>query len=454
MTTSKRGTKRQSLDMHPIAIGNGYTPIKWLSPIVIPFVVDFLDTDTTIAFTSPLSKAWRRELGQVSPHLWRAVLGNRVLHLNPHIQRIPTILRKYIHDIEHTTKDTVSILTFVRLRQFTEMHTLCLSGCYSVTDDALGWLTNLNLISLDIGGCDRVTDHGLGHLSHMRLKYLNIRQCHDVTDYGIAKLKRMPLGTLYMHWCRKITDKAFKHMENMPLTSLDVSECRNINFPTEVLDELANLPLRRLDLSFCDVTDDILAELVTRLPGLTQLALSGCSGITDEGIAHLKTLQQLTSLDVSGCRNITDTALGHLSSMPLENLNITRCYHITDYGIEELKRLPLQTIAMKGCYRITENTCKQMQHMPLTALDVSLCAGITAKAIGHLAPLPLKSLIVSPRGFVDEIVEQIGTCLPQLEHLVITQCDISGHALAYLTSLPLTSFRLSRYDYTNTRQLI
>lgn len=66
------------------------------------------------------------------------------------------------------------------------------------------------------------------------------------------------------------------------------------------------------------------------LPNLTQLSLSGCSKVTDDGVELIaENLPRLRTLDLSWCSRITDAALeyiacdlNHLEELTLDRYSI------------------------------------------------------------------------------------------------------------------------------------
>ena len=115
--------------------------------------------------------------------------------------------------------------------------------------------------------------------------------------------------------------------------SLDLSQ-------TSVTEKgLALLPLRKLralDLSHCALTDAS-AEVVARIPSLSELKLSGVK-IDDAGLARLAALKNLETLDLART-DITDGGLVHLSALPMLRTLSLHGDRVTDAALAHLERL-------------------------------------------------------------------------------------------------------------------
>ncbi len=122
---------------------------------------------------------------------------------------------------------------------------------------------------------------------------IRIRQCDDATLQEIFEEIR-PSGNL---------------------THLNISENRKVT--EDGLLGLIHFPhLIELNLSSCDITDDIFLTL-RKLSGLRNLNLSFCNRISDVGLKSLRDLRHLTYLDLQGCPRITRAGLAKLDRADL-----------------------------------------------------------------------------------------------------------------------------------------
>jgi hypothetical protein len=66
--------------------------------------------------------------------------------------------------------------------------------------------------------------------------------------------------------------------------------------------------------------------------------LSFCAGVTDAGLAHLKSFPGLRQLLLRGCPRITDAGLLHLHHLPtLQTLELTDCKGLTPDALAALQ---------------------------------------------------------------------------------------------------------------------
>lgn len=130
------------------------------------------------------------------------------------------------------------------------------------------------------------------------------------------------LRTLRLARCPLLTEKAFpsslgpepdavsvgseKPLPPRPITWLDT-------LPPLILRHSAE-NLRVLDLAFCKITDDAIEGIVTHAPKIQSLILSGCSLLTDRGVASISKLgEHLDVLMLAHVANITDRAVVRLA---------------------------------------------------------------------------------------------------------------------------------------------
>jgi Leucine Rich repeat len=127
-----------------------------------------------------------------------------------------------------------------------------------------------------------------------------------------------------------------------------------------------------LDLSGLTISDDDLKQIIEKYQkmgkGITSIKLAHCSAITDEGLEHFAHLP-LKKLDLSNC-NITDKGLKHLAHLYLKQLNLSYCFYITDKGLEHLSRLPLIELDLSYCDRISDEGFEHLAHVYLKIKDL------------------------------------------------------------------------------------
>ena len=120
-----------------------------------------------------------------------------------------------------------------------------------------------------------------------------------------------------------------------------------------------------------------LRDVISGLPAVESLDLSGCYNVTDIGIAHALTANvlSLTRLNLSLCKQITDSSLGRIAQhLPnLQDLDLGGCCNVTNAGLLlvawGLKRL--KSLNLRSCWHISDN-------------GIASIAGLNAEAEGNL----------------------------------------------------------------------
>lgn len=110
-----------------------------------------------------------------------------------------------------------------------------------------------------------------------------------------------------------------------------------------------------------DVTDCTIRHIVRFCPQLTNLNLSDCQLITDEGLRCLAGYSSIKVLILQNCRKITDIGLSHLKNTchRLETLHLGGCNLISDNGIIGLVTASGNTIRrinLSDCSHVTGST--------------------------------------------------------------------------------------------------
>ena len=298
------------------------------------------------------------------------------------------------------------------IAKFKSLQTLDL-GVTQVTDAGMAQLqglSNLKSLSLPVSATDK-SMAVVGRFSN--LETLHISQ-NRITEKGIAELKQLKnLKTLTLSnldannsggivdalihggpaHTNNFTDRGLAHLAELPsLESLDIS-----GNPRITGTGLAGFKsLKAVTLNGNGLTDAGLKS-VARLTTLQSLNLnlSGNKGITDAGIAELKSLQHLLpSLDLSDTR-VTDAGLKELAALQgLQALNLNHT-SIGDDGLAELKRLPaLKSIELQST-NITDAGAKHLSEFP--ALESVDLWGTLVTEVG-LHELPHLKRLLAPVG--------------------------------------------------------
>ncbi|XP_055637481.1 F-box/LRR-repeat protein 14 [Toxorhynchites rutilus septentrionalis] len=289
------------------------------------------------------------------------------------------------------------------------LESLNLSGCYNITDIALGhaFPTDLpNLKVLDLSLCKQVTDSSLGRIAqHLKnIEVLELGGCCNITNtgllliaWGLKKLKRLNLRS-----CWHVSDQGIGHLAGigkeavdgtLALEYLGLQDCQRLS--DESLRHIAQglTSLKSINLSFCvSITDSGLKHLA-KMAKLEELNLRACDNISDIGIAYLtEGGSSISSLDVSFCDKIADQALTHISQglFHLKSLSLSAC-QITDEGLEKIAKSlhDLETLNIGQCSRVTDRGLEIIAEelKNLCAIDLYGCTRLSPVGLSKIYKL-------------------------------------------------------------------
>ena len=190
----------------------------------------------------------------------------------------------------------------------------------------------------------------------------------------------------------------------------------------ERLEQLEGLHENGIEQTMHSLTDDQL-KYITALKNLRLINLSSAINLTDEGIAHLKSLSKLETVILKDVI-INDKSLEHLSKMPnLRSLDLTKS-KFTDHGLECLDILPnLKALVLDGT-SITDENINQL--LKLSKLEgVSLRdTKVTDRGLMLLTSLPHLKIIAIPEGKVTKDgIKQFKTMMPNTRIDVVPDRD-------------------------------
>ena len=382
--------------------------ISCLFPEILAMIFSYLEVKDK-GRASQVCMAWRD--AAYNRIVWRGVEAK--LHLrwaNPSL--FPSLVKRGIKRVQ-----ILSLRRSLRdvITGISNVESLNLSGCYSVTDIGLGHafvqdistLTVLNLSlckqvtdsslgriaqylknleTLELGGCSNITSTGLLLIAWglRKLKRLNLRSCRHVSDQGIGHLGGLSpnsahgcleLEYLGLQDCQKLTDQALKH----------------ISF------QLVNL--KGINLSFCGSVTDTGLRFLSKMPSLRELNLRSCDNVSDIGVGFLaEGGSRITSLDVSFCERIGDQALVHISQglFQLQCLSLSAC-NISDEGLNKVVRNlhDLTTLNIGQCSRVSDKGLALIAgHIKnLKSIDLYGCTKITTVGLERIMQLPKLSTL-------------------------------------------------------------
>jgi hypothetical protein len=137
--------------------------------------------------------------------------------------------------------------------------------------------------------CFGFTDKRLAMYTRIfpKTQTLSLRSCHAVTSKGLQKLRDC------------------KDLRELDLYHTDTND--------EVLQSIAPLPLRKLDVAYCyDITEKGIKALAEQCKSLEYLSLATHGGLKGKIGEHLAKLPKLRELNLSGCYGIEAADLSKL----------------------------------------------------------------------------------------------------------------------------------------------
>jgi F-box/leucine-rich repeat protein 14 len=190
--------------------------------------------------------------------------------------------------------------------------TTLLLGSTKVNGRGLSQLADTNIVNLELLGPEFTTE-GVRSLAKLAKLETLFVQCANVEIGGIGDLSSLNKLTSWISYMTPNGKGVGKVIAN--LTGLQSLHLSAIGLNDQELQAITTqIPsLTDLTLSNAEVTDQGLLQ-VGELPLLEKLDLSGCEGISDDGLAHLGNLNSLTYLNFVGA-SVSGTGLTHLTSL-------------------------------------------------------------------------------------------------------------------------------------------
>jgi len=215
------------------------------------------------------------------------------------------------------------------LAQLPRLTTLILNSSYRVTDEGLETLQRLASLE-ELSLLDTtVTLPGLITLSGQH-PTLQINSPHgvlgncklalsgtEISDEGLLRLHNAR-GLQGLELPARITDRGFRHLHGLA-------------------------DLRYLVAAGTAITDQGLTDLLAHSPPLSELDFSGCSQLTDVGLAQLATRPDLAQLKVDRTAAGPQLLRGLGQSDRLELLSLDGCRNIDDGAVKQLLAHPPRT---------------------------------------------------------------------------------------------------------------
>ena len=224
-----------------------------------------------------------------------------------------------------------------------------------------------------------------------------------------------------------------------------------------------------LDLSYSDVGDDAVSEVVRNCPHLTSLAVTGCSAVSDRALSTIalhasrleslslglcakitdrgvqtiaRKLKRLRELSLAACSAVTNVGVSIVCEQlgaVLESLDLSGLKNLTDFDTEDVARhcLALRHLNVRSCWRATDASArhlaklcrrKRKRNCPLfESIDLGGCRRMTDKGMVSLLRAAGADLrVLDLRGLAritDETLVAAGASCSGLRSLVLLGCE-------------------------------
>jgi F-box/leucine-rich repeat protein 14 len=294
-----------------------------------------------------------------------------------------------------------------------QLTSLCLKNCERLGDGSLDSLTSLQqLVHLDISGCRELTGAGLAPLAQLNnnsLETLRMQHCIGLRGPNclvhLAALNK--LTVMHLGGCDNMVGTALRDLARSSRSTIG-TDTGHRDRDKQQEGQYNGIALKSLNLEGCRNVP-LLDRGVAALAGsggagqLTYLSLSGCTALTDAGLAVLGKLGALKQLNLSDCVQIDGTGFGSWvnlhpsgekeendSRCRLENLQLQGCIGISNQGLKAVAQLKLlRELNLKHCKHAGDDGLQALAASlsQLTSLSLQGMAGVTDKGIGHLSTM-------------------------------------------------------------------
>ena len=304
----------------------------------------------------------------------------------------------------HESKLPDSNPTIVHFNSFTNLVSLTLGECETITDDSIQHIPNLRKIR--IHSCSGV--YGTCFKNFSKLENLSIYGSSVNPKYfeHLTNLKQLNIG--FSTYTQITTDslKLFKNPEKIIKLALSFNK---IPLSKENIGLFTNL--EKLSLNECNISDEVLSmftnlhklELIdcdsiigTCLKSLSKLAHLICYYNFNIKNENLITCTNLRKLESQSCDLITNDGIKMLTQ--LEEIVIDSSHYITDEGLDSLKNC--RSINLCNCDFVTGSCLKSFTD--LKKLSVSWCRGMILKNVLSVPNDCILNITGCKRAFPDD----------------------------------------------------
>ncbi|KAH6798279.1 RNI-like superfamily protein [Perilla frutescens var. hirtella] len=376
-------------------------------------------------------------------------------------------------EIDLSNATELKDLAAAAIAEAKNLERLWLVRCKSITDIGIGCIAvgcrKLKLLSLK--WCLGVGDLGVGLIAvkcqgirSLDLSYLPITNkclsqilelqnledlvlegCFGIDDDSLAALNQgcKTLETLDMSSCQKVSHVGLSSLTSATASLRQLILSYGSRVDLALADSLQKLSmLQSIKLDGCRVTCSGLKAIGNWCVSLSEVSLSKCVGVTDEGLSSLVTKHKdLRKLDITCCRKITHASLAHITnsctsllSLKMESctLILAEAFVLIGQRCQFLEELDVtdNEIDDEGLKSISR--CSQLR-----SLKLGICLNITDEGLVHIGMCcsKLKELdLYRSDGIGDSCISAIGSGCPDLEMINIAYCkSITDRSLMSLS---------------------
>ncbi|KAG8377089.1 hypothetical protein BUALT_Bualt09G0132100 [Buddleja alternifolia] len=301
-----------------------------------------------------------------------------------------------------------------------------------------------NLEKLWLVRCKSITDIGIGCIAVgcKKLRLLNLKWCLGVGDLGVGLIavKCKDIRSLDLSYL-PITNKSLSQiLELQYLEDLVVEGCFGIDDDSLAAIKPGCKSLETLDMSSCQNISHLgLSSLTNAARCLRQLILSYGSRVDLALVNSLQKLSKLQYIKLDGCQ-VTCSGLEAIGKwcISLTELSLSKCVGVTDEGLSSIvtKHKDLKKLDVTCCRKISHVSLARITNSctSLVSLKMESCSLILAEAfvlIGQRCPL-LEELDLTDNEIDDEGLKSISRC-SRLSSLKLGIClNITDEGLIHI----------------------
>ncbi|CAF2130627.1 unnamed protein product [Brassica napus] len=232
----------------------------------------------------------------------------------------------------------------------TNLQTLALDGCSSLTELPFSIGNAINLGRLNLSHCSSLMELPSSMEKVTTLEELLLTGCSHLANLppSIGNLK-----TLYLENCSSLVElpSSVRNSLNLKTFVFTCSGCSNLVELPLYFDN-ANVYIKRLDLRGCSSLRE-LPSSIRNMTSLEELNLNGCSSLVElpSAIGNMTSLQEL---NLNGCSSLVElsSAIGNMTS--LEELNLNGCSSLVELPPSIGNMTSLEELNLNGCSSLVE----------------------------------------------------------------------------------------------------